>query len=73
MNKLNHPTFGELEQSSYGNWNAQVLSKEGRPIKISFDFHPLEAVELAKNAERHLLHVLNNELSYRKQMCSSML
>jgi hypothetical protein len=73
MTHLLHPTFGSLEQSTYGNWDGQVVSENGKPIKISFDFHPLEDAELAKNAEQYVQHVLNNELHHRTQMCRYLL
>lgn len=73
MTKLSHPTFGSLEQSSYGNWEGEVTREGAKPIKISFDFHPLEDAELAKNAEQHLQHVLNNEFHHRIGMCRYLL
>lgn len=70
MKQLNHPTFGSLELSDYSNWEGKVTTKEGKSIKISFDFHPLEDTDLAKNAEEHLQQILKNELQYRTQMCN---
>ena len=67
------PTFGNLEQSTYGNWDEQILSEAGKPIKLSFDFHPLEATELAKNAEQHLQYILKDELEHREKMCRYLL
>jgi hypothetical protein len=73
MTKLSHPTFETLEQSTYGNWDGQVMSEAGKPIKLSFDFHPLEAAELAKNAERQLQEILKNQLGHREKMCRYLL
>jgi hypothetical protein len=73
MTKLSHSTFGALEQSSYGNWDGQIPSKEGKSIKISFDFHPLEDTELASSAERHIRQILANELEHRTKTCTYML
>ncbi len=72
MATLTHPVFGRLEEDNYGTWNGQALWQNGRPLELSFDFHPVENADLAQRAAATLQHVTAHELVYRKQLCHSM-